>query len=161
MEKIKAILILEILGRPADYVAESLKNIVEKLGKENDVKMVTSRIAETKENEQHKGLFTSFAEIEIETSITKFSDIIFNYMPSHIEIVHPEELKIKNYDLNTLFVELMKRLHQYDEIAKAMIIENQNVKKRLDEINSQKQEDIKVKEEIETKSNKKKKSKKN
>jgi hypothetical protein len=131
MEKINAVLIIEILGKPASYVKETLNDIVGKLGKEKDVKIAWKKIAEPKPLEEDANIFTSFAEVEIETSLQELMLIVFGYMPSHIEIIHPDELKIKNSDLNMFFNELVRKLHQYDELARTMMIEKQILANQL------------------------------
>lgn len=134
-EKLKAILILEILGKPASYLKENLEKIAENLGKEKDVRIISKNLAEPKKLEQ-KGIeevFTSFAEIEIETSLEKLMLLMLGYMPSHIEIIEPEELKINNSALNIFFNELAKKLHQYDEITRALMIERQIIAKQIQE----------------------------
>ena len=134
MEKVRAILMLEILGKPKEHIKKTLAEIVKKLGEEKDVEIKEKKIAEPKklEGEEIKQeLFTSFAEIELETSLNKLVAICFGYMPSHLEIIYPEDLKIKNADLNMMLNELTRRLHQYDELAKGMIIERQILAKKI------------------------------
>ena len=126
MAQIKAILILEIMGKPAEHIQSVLKQIIENLGKEKDVKIISSNMAEPKEIEGKK-IFTSFAEIELEAELNKFMLLLFSYMPAHIEIVEPENLQLRNTELNIFFNELMRKMHQYDEIAKAMLIERENL----------------------------------
>jgi hypothetical protein len=48
-----------------------------------------------------------------------------------MEIIEPEELKIKNSDLNMFFNELSKKLHQYDELAKALMIERRIIAQKI------------------------------
>ena len=135
MEKINAVLMLEILGKPKEHVKEVLEGIVDKLGKEEGVILISKNVAEPKKFEGGGGedIFTSFAEVEIETSLQKLMLIIFGYMPSHIDIIVPEELRIRNSDLNLFFNELTRKLHQYDEIARALLIERNILAKQIKE----------------------------
>lgn len=136
MEKINAILILEILGKPKEHIIQTLAEILDKLGKEKDVKLIKKNIAEPKklEGKEVKGeIFTSFAEVEIETSLQKLMLICLAYMPSHMEIVYPEEMKIRNLDMNIFFTELLRRLHQYDELARALMIEREIIARQVQE----------------------------
>jgi len=130
-EKVQAVLILEILGRPAEYIKKTLSEIVDKLKEEKDVSVINKKIAEPKPVEGQENLFTSFAEIELETFLEKLMAICFAYMPSHIEIVKPEELKISNAGLNSFLNELISRLHKYDELVKALMIERQTLAKAI------------------------------
>ena len=131
-EKINAVLILEILGKPADYVKKVLADVVKKLGEEKDVKILNKNIAKPKQLED-KDIFTSFAEIEIQTSLQKLMLLIFFYMPSHIEIIEPENLQIRNSDMNLFLNDLLKKLHQYDEIAKALMLERRAIAQKIKE----------------------------
>jgi hypothetical protein len=136
MEKINVILILEILGKPKEHIIQTLSDIIDKLGKEKDVKLGKKNIVEAKklEGKDAKGeIFTSFAEVEIETSLQQLMLICLAYMPSHIEIVYPEEMKIRNLDMNMFFTELLRRLHQYDELARALMIEREIIARQVQE----------------------------
>ena len=132
MEKINAIIILEVMGRPANYVKKSLSEIAESINKEKGIKIIKKKINSSKKIE--KSLFLSFAEIELEAeNITSLSRIIFLYMPSHIDIIKPQELRISNYDLNPMFNEIIRKLHEYDSVAKAMLFEKSIILKQLEE----------------------------
>tara|TARA_Y100000310_G_scaffold239285_2_gene242872 strand:- start:2254 stop:2748 length:495 start_codon:yes stop_codon:yes gene_type:complete len=131
MEEVKAIIMLEILGRPPEHIKKILNDIVDKLSKEKDVSITEKKIAEPKPVPEQEDIFSSFAEIELKTPIEKLMAICFGYMPSHIEIIYPEDLKMKNSSFNGLFNELMGKLHQYDELAKAMMMERQMIQKQI------------------------------
>jgi len=131
-EKVKAIIMLEILGKPADHVVKILKEIVSKISEQKDVEVLGKKIADAKQVED-KDAFTSFAEVEVETSLEQLIFLVFSFMPSHVEIISPEELKIKSFDLTNLLTELLKKLHQYDEIARTVLIERQILAKQIKE----------------------------
>ncbi|MCX6748104.1 MAG: hypothetical protein NT076_00710 [Candidatus Pacearchaeota archaeon] len=125
-EKITAILIIEVLGKPAEYIKKALEDILIKLKNEKDVRVTHGEVKEPKELES--GIFTTFAEIELETNIQMLMNLLFLYMPSHIEIIQPENLNLKNCDLNSFLNEITRKLHQYDELAKAMLMEKEVAK---------------------------------
>jgi len=80
-------------------------------------------------------------------------------MPAHVEITNPESLIIKNYDLNVFFNELVRRLHQYDEIAKISLMERTNMMNHIQTLQKQLEEKQGVKEKkIKEKKPKKKKN---
>jgi len=161
-EKLNAILMLEVIGKPADYLKQALGELIEKMGKEKDVKIIKKTIAEPKILEQ--GIFSTFAEIEIETNMQTLTLLTFGYMPSHVDIITPEELKIRNSELNVFFNELARKLHQYDEIAKALMMERDMLVHQLKQVqgNAVRVEEIampsegKVKKEARKKKSKKK-----
>jgi len=134
MEKIKAIMIFEILGKPADYVEESLAKISENLGKERGIKVLNKKVQEARVVEK-SDLFTSFTEIELEIDdLAKLMIIMFNYMPAHIEILSPSELRFKNFDLNSVCNELMVKLHGYDNVAKTLMFERTNLINQIQQL---------------------------
>jgi len=119
--RIHAALIIEILGRPPEYIKETLSSILDNIGKEKNTEIKSSKIHEPKKIEESEvELYSTFAEIEIETEFMPLLRIIFTYMPSHIEIISPEYLNLKNHDISIILNETTRRLHQYDEIAKRL-----------------------------------------
>jgi hypothetical protein len=144
-EKIKAMFIFEILGRPPEYVKQSLEEHILDLEKIEGVKILNKKIHEPKElntdklvknkkleKEDSKDLYTSFAEVELTANnlILLFS-VTFRLLPSHVEIISPDELRLKNFDLNSIISELAIKLHRYDEVAKILTIENQSLRNHV------------------------------
>lgn len=134
--KIRAFVIFEMLGRPPEHLKETLGQFVEKLGKEKNVKVLSKKINEVKRVEQAKQeIYTTFAETELQfKDIASLIKLVFVYMPSHIEITGPEELKMKNFEVNELVNELVRKLHQYDEIAKRLSVERNILYNRLQQL---------------------------
>ncbi len=119
--------IIEILGRPANFIVEQLNKVVEKLEEEKGVKVLDKKIHEPKSREG--GLFTTFAEIEAQVdTIQELANVIFKYMPSHIEVIDPQETMLKNFELTDFLNEIIARLHKYDEIAKTLYFENRKLR---------------------------------
>jgi len=134
MENIRVQMVIEILGRPAEHVASALSQLIDKLGSEKGVKVIEKKIHEPHPVE-NSDLFTAFADVSIELeSLSVYFGIIFAYMPSHIEIVSPEDLMIKNHNLTDVGNSLLSRLHQYDSIAKKLIMDREALVKKLKEV---------------------------
>lgn len=123
--KMRVMFIFEMLGRPAEHLKKTLEEFVERIGKENGIEIRNKVINEPKKIETSgQELYTSFAEIEAEVKdILSLIRLVFTHLPSHIEIIEPEEIKSRNSELNNLMNELTIRLHRYDEIAKSLAIE--------------------------------------
>lgn len=133
MEKIRATMILEVLGRPPEHLTIALNNMIEKIGEEKGLEILETIKNEPKELEDHKDLYTTFAEVTFEVeSILHYFGIIFAYMPSNIEIISPDHIDFSNYDLSDLSNRLALRLHDYDAIAKKAMAENQMIKRKLE-----------------------------
>jgi len=135
MEKIQVNLILEVLGRPADYVKETVEALISKISAENGIKVLEKVLHDPLPIENSKDLFTSFVELELELdSLEIYFNIIFAYMPSNIEIVKPQKLALSNLDFNLLANKLVTRLHDYDALAKKAILENEILAGKLHEV---------------------------
>jgi hypothetical protein len=137
-KKIKAIIILEILGKPKEHIVGVMKNLIETIGKEPGIKIINKKVHDVRkfENKDENGrpiiiqgqedLFTTFAEIEFEAdSVMDLLRICFNYMPASVEIIEPERFTMTNIDFNSLVNEIMRRLHHYDAVAKSALMNNQ------------------------------------
>jgi len=149
-KKIRAMIVLEILGRPAEYIVEALDKLVEQLGNEKGIKVINKEIhkpkiveqkKDEKENKEQKNenvmkveaeLYTTFASVEVEVDeIITMMGIIFRYMPSHVEIISPENLMLSNSDFGTMLNEMTTKLHRYDEITKTVMGEKEILENQL------------------------------
>ncbi|MEK6914606.1 MAG: hypothetical protein AABW83_03040 [Nanoarchaeota archaeon] len=142
MNKIRALFIFEILGKPPEHVKDSLEKIIDELAKQKGLEVVRREVHEPKiVNEENKNdkketnensLYSTFAEVEIITEDLKLiMAIVLNMLPSHVEILEPSDFNIKNFDLSSLMTELTIKMHKYDEIAKVLILERNDLLRRL------------------------------
>ncbi len=131
-DKIVASLVIEVLGRPPEHIEETLREIIKKIGEEDGVSILESKINSSVEIQNQKGMFTTFAEIEVETKdLTTLVILMFKYMPAHIEIISPEALTLTNNGWNDIFNELVRRLHGYDEVAGVLQMEKKILEDKL------------------------------
>jgi hypothetical protein len=135
MAEIKTILIFEMLGRPPEHLKDTFVKYIEKLSKEEGIEIFDKKINEPKRIEDAKQeIYSTFAEVEADfKDISSLMKIIFVYMPSHIEITSPSSINFKNSELTALMNELTRKMHQYDELAKRLIIEKQILEKKIQE----------------------------
>jgi hypothetical protein len=134
-KKITSMFVLEVIGRPEEFLIETLNDLVKKIGEEKGVSVKNSKINTPVPMKDQKDFFTSFAEIEIETeNILYLAILMFKYMPAYIEIISPQDMMLSNADLNDILNELTRRLHGYDEIARMMQTEKIILEKKLREI---------------------------
>lgn len=135
MGKIQANILMEIMGRPAEHVKQAITTLIEKLGSEKGVKVISKTVHEPKEIKEAKDLFTTFAEATVEfDSLENYFGVIFTYMPSHIEIISPSDFKIANFELNELGNKIIARLHDYDAIVKKTTMDRNIILKKLYEV---------------------------
>jgi len=154
-KKVNAILLLEVLGRPAEYLVETLNSIIKSIGEEKGVKVNKTKINDPVLMKDQKDFYTSFAEIEVDVDeILYLVILMFKYMPAHIEIVSPQNLHLSNFDVGDVLNELTRRLHGYEEIVRMAQAEKNILETKLRELITPKEE---VKEEKEKKKISKKK----
>ncbi len=104
--------IVEIAGKPKDYIEKAMKLVMERLKSEKGIKTLKIKVHEAKEN---SGVFNTFADIELE--FKDFDALLlfcFEYMPSSIEFTDPEEITMDMLTLTGIFNDLVARLHQTD-----------------------------------------------
>ena len=136
-EKIRAKFIFEIMGRPAEHIVTTLNMLIDKLEEIKGIKVEERIVHEPKllEKENIQNLFTTFAEVElISENLATVVDIVLHMLPAHVEIIEPAELKLENFNLSSLLSNLTIKIHKYDEIAKASLMERNVLMKRLEEM---------------------------
>ncbi len=123
---IQARIVLEIIGKPKAHVEKTMQDYVEKIKKEKDLEVLHVDINEVqkqetgaKDEKMVKEMWATFAEVEILfKNLPKITYFCFEYMPSSIEILEPQNLKVNGNDLTGFFTDLQMRLHEVDMIAK-------------------------------------------
>ena len=134
-ETITANFIFEVLGKPAEHLTETLKKIIENFDKEKSAKVIDKKINEPIALKDKPDFFSNFAEVEIEfDNLSHLILLIFKYMPAHIEIISPENLKLSNNNLNEIINELARRLHGYDEIVRIVQAEKRILERKLKDL---------------------------
>jgi hypothetical protein len=116
-------MIVEIAGRPSEHIKEYLSNHIMVLEKLNDVEVHSIKINDPKELEKKEGenevSYTCFAEADFEVeTLGRLTELIFDFMPSSIEVIEPGNLKMSQADATSLMNNISGRLHRYDEFAK-------------------------------------------
>lgn len=148
--KIRARFIFEMLGKPPEFLKENLENHVKSLENDN-VKIISKKIHEPKllknEKSEANSLYTTFAEVELEIdNLNLVFAIVIRMLPSHIEIIEPSDLILKNFDLSAILSDLAIKIHKYDEVAKVLMMERDNFARKLNYISNTFSKNIKVEE---------------
>ena len=131
---IRAVFILEIIGRPKEHLVQTLDKLIEAMNKEKGVKVIGKKIKDPVGLKNNKDFYTTFAEVEIEVEgILQIALLMFKYMPANIEIIEPELIALSNNGFNEIFNELARRLHAYDEMARILQIQTAKLQKDLKE----------------------------
>lgn len=124
---------LEVLGSPKEHVEETLKNIVNKLKEEKDIKILDTKIYEAKQLENT--FWSTFADIEFQTlTFSRILDICYDYMPSVIEILEPSTFEVPTQDFARILNDFLMKLHKYAMVLKKLQSENIFMMKELEKI---------------------------
>lgn len=138
---IRALLIIEVIGRPPEHLTETLENMIKSIGEEKGAKIINKKINEPTELQNEKGFYANFAEIEIELEkVHHLALIAVKYMPAHIDIMSPDTLVIDNNRWNEIFNEILRKLHGYDEITKITMLQRAELERKLKELEDEKKE---------------------
>ncbi len=65
-EGVRAIMILDIIGRPPEHLIENLESLIKEIDSEKGVKVVMKDIKKPTPVKEHKDIYTTFAEVEVE-----------------------------------------------------------------------------------------------
>jgi len=124
--------IIEILGKPKDHVEKTLRMYTDKIKNDSDLIVLNTEFAKAEEKEK---LWSTFAEMEmVVKGIPKLIAFCFDYMPSSVQILKPEELSLKRATIEDFANDLQARLHQVDMIVKNQKNENEFLRKNMNTI---------------------------
>lgn len=102
--------IIEIVGKPKEYVEETVKGHIENIKKETKKYTIITDTFEPPEEQDN--YFSAFSEIEfLAKNVDAMIGFCFDYMPSSIEILEPEKMVVKSSDLSGFLNDLQARLH--------------------------------------------------
>ena len=132
---IRAMLVLDIIGKPAEHLVKTLENLIGQIDAEKGVSVKSKTIKEPVLLKDNKEIYTTFAEVEVEVEeISYLAILMFKFMPAHIEILEPELIALTNSGWSDILSELIRRLHGYDEVARVLQFQNAQLKKKLEEL---------------------------
>ena len=124
--------IIEVLGKPKEYVEDALKQYIEHIKEDSELVILNEDYSEIKEQGK---LWSKFVELDLVIKGTrKLISFCFEYMPSSIEVVKPEHLIMTNPELSNFLNDLQARLHSVDMIVKQLKAENDFLKLNMSAI---------------------------
>ncbi|MBW2998981.1 hypothetical protein KY321_05575 [Candidatus Woesearchaeota archaeon] len=131
MSKIKAKIILEIAGFPEKHVEETIKKVIEKIETTDKYTLDEKEIFPIEKKDE---TFATFAETIITfENIVDVYEFCFNFMPSSIDIIEPEDnISIKSNEFNDGINDLIATIHHQDMFLKNS---NANFKKINENLN--------------------------
>ena len=117
--KIRAI--VELVGKPLEHIQNTIIMMGEKFGEGTPEIKVTKRQVKPPVKVENTEMYSAYLEFEADVkNLSTVMGIIFDYMPSSIEIIAPESITEDIPNLNALLNDLAGRLHQYDMTIKKL-----------------------------------------
>ncbi len=124
-------IVIEVAGFPKEHIEKAIASIGEKLHTEKSsivVEQTTHPARNVSEN-----MFSTFIEVELlSESLTQLMGLLYEYMPSSIEIIEPEDPISDDPQAVTMVLnDLLAKLHKYNQMVHAIQAENAILKKQL------------------------------
>jgi len=127
--------IIEIAGRPENYVKESLNLVFQGVENNEKIKLIDKKIHDVTPLEN---IFSGFIEVEaLLKNFQAIMELIIDYMPSSLEIIEPKDVKFNLNEANIFINDLIARLHNYDSMLQKSNIESGILKKQLQHLLTQ------------------------
>jgi len=137
-EKITCRAIVEIIGKPKEYVEKAIRTVVDSAKEIKGLKIIKADIEEAKSLKEEKlsktedkiqklsgELFSTFTEIEFSaTNLDVVASFCFDFLPSSLEIIEPERIDINLQDVSKLMNDLLTKIHGADLAVKRLNFEN-------------------------------------
>jgi hypothetical protein len=137
-EKILCRAIVEVVGKPQEYVEKAIKTVIDSAKQIKGLKIEKADIEEIKSlkdeslsNTEKKiqdttgELFSTFAEIEFTAvSFDVIASFCFEFLPSSIEIIEPERFDIVSREMTKLLDDVLSKIHNADMAVKRLKFEN-------------------------------------
>lgn len=121
--------IIEILGKPKEHIEQTLREYVGNIRDDSELAILREEYAETKEQDK---MWAKFVELDLVVKgVSKLIGFCFQYMPSSIEIIKPDEFRLLNSEMASFLNDLQGRLHNVDMLAKNLKLQNDFLRKNL------------------------------
>jgi hypothetical protein len=137
---LKTRIVVELLGKPLEHMQNTILLLGENFCNNLPEVKVTKRSVRPPVAVENTELFSAFVEFEADVKeLATLIGIIFDYLPSSVEIIEPEEISDLTFNINGLLNDLALKMHQYDHIVKQLKAQNElqrrlvaKAKKKLD-----------------------------
>ena len=125
-------IVLEIAGFPKEHVEETMNLLLKKISEDKKINVINHNIHPSKLVDEESKVWSSFLELEfLINKFTSLLGVIFDYLPSSVEIVEPLKISENIGDMNDLLNDLTAKLHEYNHAIKTFQAQNQILGKEL------------------------------
>lgn len=108
--------IIEVIGFPAEHVDKTMNQIVERVEKEDGIKVVQKVVHKSN---PIKKFFSAFVELELDVDdLERLFRFCLDYHPSSVEIQDKKSIEIESRELTIIINDMLGILHQYNMLTK-------------------------------------------
>lgn len=126
-QKVHARVIIDMMGAPKEHIVQTMEILIKKIDDDENIVLVGAETADPIEKDT---MWSLFSEIEITVKdIPQLIGFCFDYMPSSVEVLKPDNVKLAALDFAGMLNDIQARLHQIDMILKGVNAENRLLKK--------------------------------
>ncbi|RLE44296.1 hypothetical protein DRJ19_00725 [Candidatus Woesearchaeota archaeon] len=130
MQPLRARTIIELVGKPKDFVERAFKKMRELIKQHPGLELISEDIEPVKEKPGTKDIFGGFIEVEAKfSSLQSLIAFCFEFTPTSVEIIEPEQITIKNNELTAIFNDLQAKLHEITALYRKSEFEQKIVRK--------------------------------
>jgi hypothetical protein len=131
-ELIRIKTILELVGRPKEFLQQKMNEYLEKI-KEDRIIIISQNISEP--IEQKEGVWSVVCDIELVIKgLDNLVGFCIDYMPASVEIIKPEKFEFEERIFTGFINDILAKLHKVDIIAKQLGTENHILKENMTKI---------------------------
>lgn len=124
--------IMEMLGKPKEHVEKTIRMYVDNIRNDQDLIVLNAEFSDATEKDN---LWAVFSELDmVIKGIPKLIAFCFDYMPSSIQIIKPEEFMMTHSLIENFANDLQARLHNVDMVVKKLKNENEFIKKNMNTV---------------------------
>ncbi len=118
---LKTRMIVEVAGFPKEHIEHTIVLLGEKFAENLKAVKVTKRMVREPVQLKDSKIWSGFVEFYCDVQdIATLMGLMFDYLPSSVEIIEPETVTEDTQNLNDILNDLAARLHQYDATIKTM-----------------------------------------
>ena len=129
---LKTRMIVEVAGFPKEHIEHTIVLLGEKFADGLKAVRVTKKMVREPVQIKDSVIWSGFVEFHCDIQdIATLMGLMFDYMPSSVEIIEPETVTEETQNLNDILNDLATRLHQYDATVKTLRAEKNILGKEL------------------------------
>jgi len=122
----------ELVGNPKEHIETTMKGFMDNIKSDSQITVLNEELGEAEEVQGSKGLWSTFADTEmLVKGLDKFIWLCVNFMPASIEIIAPEELRIKEKEMTNWLNDWLAKLHEIAVSVRQTNVKDETVIKTM------------------------------